>query len=328
MANREDKKKIKSIIKIFFNKENSIRLYFIKNSRETNKYQKFIAFKTRKKTTQEHIKKVERDINFELRNENWKLIAWKDIVEFIPESKIYKIPFYDSNNIELQNPWRSCPMGEHWVRRHSKNMKSGVITDHDGHCRKNPSGKDIIKGDEIELIANQDLFLNPIIKVSSNNLGFNIVGNTYDKLISGWTAYWNNIFKLSNPLHPNFVKALIATESSFLPKSKAKNKSNKIGTAKGLIQLTDQSYKILKNQKGELKDYFVELEEDELWDPNKNIAASVRWLFRKRETTKAILKREPTWEEVLWDYKGILKSKTNYAKDVKTDLKKYLGKME
>jgi hypothetical protein len=70
-----------------------------------------------------------------------------------------------------------------------------------------------------------------------------------------------------------------------------------------------------------LQNYFVILDDDDIWDPNKNICASIRWLFRKRETAKAVLKREPTWEEVLLDYKGVVKSKTDYAIDERRKIK-------
>ena len=39
--------------------------------------------------------------------------------------------------------------------------------------------------------------------------------NKYDVLIRGWVRYWNEIFQPKNPLDPNLVKALMATESSF-----------------------------------------------------------------------------------------------------------------
>lgn len=254
-----------------------------------------------------------------------KLVRWSEIIgKVIPQSKVYKIPFFDSKNIEIKNPWRTCPIGQHWVTRHPKHLQTGKTTDHDGHCRKNPSGKDLLKSDEIDLIINHELFKNPKVKVTSNNLGFGNNGNKYDDLISGWTAYWNDIFKLKNPLHPNYVKALMATESSFIPRSKAKNDKG-IGLARGLIQITEQTQKWLKGDDNELKNYFVILDDDDIWDPNKNISASIRWLFRKRETAKAVLKREPTWEEVLLDYKGVVKSKTDYAVDERRKIKKMLS---
>jgi soluble lytic murein transglycosylase-like protein len=148
-----------------------------------------------------------------------------------------------------------------------------------------------------------------------------------DDLISGWTAYWNDVFQLKNPLHPNYVKALMATESTFDPKARAPN-SRKIGPARGLLQLTEETTRLAKNHKRhEYRDHFIDLEYEELWDPSKNISFGVRHLFRKRETAKARLKREPTWFEVLMDYKGMLKSNSNQAKKVNKDLTEYLELM-
>lgn len=39
----------------------------------------------------------------------------------------------------------------------------------------------------------------------------------FDLHIRGWVRYWNEIFHPQEPLDPNLVKALIASESSFRP---------------------------------------------------------------------------------------------------------------
>ena len=41
----------------------------------------------------------------------------------------------------------------------------------------------------------------------------------FDAFIAGWTKYWNEVLRPGEPLDVNFVKALIATESSFNPKA-------------------------------------------------------------------------------------------------------------
>jgi len=60
-------------------------------------------------------------------------------------------------------------------------------------------------------------------------------GKKYDDIIRGWTNYWNNIFKPSEPLDPDLVKALIGSESSF----KLNPKDNPL--AFGLMQITETS---------------------------------------------------------------------------------------
>jgi len=197
----------------------------------------------------------------------------------------------------------------------------------DGHCRKNRSKKDQLKGDEIDLISNHDLFKNPKLTAATNNLGFEKYHNEFDGLINGWVAYWNDVFKIDPPLHPNFVKALMATESGFNPKSIAPNKIKKIGFARGLMQITERTQRQLSGDEKELKDHLVILDDEEIWDPNKNICAGVRWLFRKREILKSQIKRDPIWREVLMGYKGKIGSKTNETKDVQKRLNEYFEKL-
>src|SRR4051812_44671258 len=49
-----------------------------------------------------------------------------------------------------------------------------------------------------------------------DSLGFP-QGAGYDLFIAGWTKYWNDILQFDMPLDPNVVKALIASESGFIP---------------------------------------------------------------------------------------------------------------
>ncbi len=121
----------------------------------------------------------------------------------------------------------------------------------------------------------------------------------------GWTKYWNEIFQPSDPLDPDLVKALIATESSFRTNKKVRA-GKRAGLARGLMQVTDWTLRTLKEEDGELRDHLVDLNQQDMTDPTANIAAGIRWLFRKRETASAKLKRQATWEEATADYKGYL----------------------
>lgn len=98
-----------------------------------------IPFKTRKKIDPRKIKEIETLLQKKTDNKNLRLIRWSDVVsKIVPASRVFKIPFFDSKNIETKShPWRLCPIGEHWVKRHPKKLSSGKVTDHDGHCRKN-----------------------------------------------------------------------------------------------------------------------------------------------------------------------------------------------
>lgn len=332
MASKEEKSQIKMILESVFTSEDNVSFFFLKKSKIASEFEFLIPYKAKKKSSIEKVNSFGKKYHNELAVP-WKFIQWSKFVgSVVPESKVYKVPFLDTQDIAIKNPWRVCPVGEHWVRRHSKNLSSGNVTDHDGHCRRNPSKKDLLNGDEMELISKSKLFLNPKIKVSKNNLDlpFVTIGkqNKYDELISGWTAFWNDVFKLKTPLNPTYVKALIATESTFNPKAKAPNPKH-IGIARGLMQITEQTSRNAKDHKRrEYRDHYIYLEYEELWDVNKNIAFGIRHLFRKRETAKAKLKREPTWLEVLMDYKGRLKSKTQKTKEIEEKLKKLIKKLE
>lgn len=211
-----------------------------------------------------------------------------------------------------KHKWRACPLGQHWVRTHlrqvriSKKNPSG-FTEVEGHCRHNRSNKDEIYKDELDKIAN-DFFDKLKGEPFPCDLGFNKTktynGNSYDKLIRGWTRYWNEVLKPKDPLDPNLVKALIASESGF--NTKSENIASKGNKARGLMQVTDQTLKILKDEKGELKNHLVDLDQQDMYDPNANIGAGIRWLFRKKETASARLKREATWEEAVAEYKAYL----------------------
>lgn len=332
MINKKQKTQIKSILENFFVKEDNIRFYFLKKSKIKPELEYHIPFKTKKTSSVEKLKSLQKQIK-EDTGTSWEFVRWNKIIgEILPESKVYKVPFFDTKDIEVKNPWRVCPIGEHWVRRHAKYLKTGTITDHDGHCRKNPTKKDLLKGDEMDLIATSKLFLNPKVKVSKKTLTMKGIRypkqNKYDDLISGWTAYWNEVFQLKNPLHPNHVKALMTTESSFNPRAWAQN-PKPTGLARGLMQLTEQATRWAKDHKlKEYRDHFIDLDYEDLWDPNRNIALGVRHLFRKRETAKWVLKREPTWLEVLMDYKGRLKSKTSESANVKAELRDLFKQMD
>ncbi len=319
------KEKIQSILASFFLKTDEAEFYLIKSLKQ---FSNSILVKS-KKVDENKISEASLFLRKELDDPTFELLNWIDTVDgMIPKKNIYKIPFFSTEKIKELNPWRICPIGEHWVRRHDRQKKH--LEDVDGHCRKNKSKKDQLKGDEIDLISNHDLFKNPKLKATPNDLEFNrngINGNQFDDLINGWVAYWNDIFKIDPPLHPNFVKALMATESSFDAKSIAPNKLKKIGFARGLMQITERTQRQLSGDEKELKDHLVILENEEVWEPNKNICAGVRWLFRKREILKSQMKKEPTWKEVLMGYKGRIDSKTNKTKDVQKKLNKFLEKL-
>lgn len=229
------------------------------------------------------------------------------------------------------HPWRTCPYGEHWVRTHpmhappSKTHSDGSVTTRHEHCARNPSGKDQLYPEEIQEIANQN-FSALKNKPCALSLGFDD-GNKYDDFIAGWVQYWSEILKPDEPLDPNLVKALIASESSFKAKLLANPKNS--NSARGLIQITNDTRKILDGYNGDLKDHLIKVTKEELNDPNTNICAGVRWLFEKRRLTSAHLKRSASWLETIWGYKATKKAKTKKAeKKIKDILSDFYGKLQ
>lgn len=137
----------------------------------------------------------------------------------------------------------------------------------------------------------------------------------YDDQIAVWTDYFNKKFKAEPPLDPDSVKALIASESAF----RADPPENK--KAFGITQITPETWKILQDPNGEAKEFiFRDIRKKDLKNPDIAIPMAVRWLHRKKETATNRIKRTPTQEEIMMEYKGLLKSKTGYKQSA---LEKY-----
>ncbi len=231
------------------------------------------------------------------------------------------------------HPWRVCPYGQHQVIEHprnnspSKSHPDGSVSNVHWHCAHNPSGKDQLYPDEIREIATRH-FSGLRNRPCPISLGFPN-GSKYDDLIAGWVQYWSEVLKPSQPLDPNLVKALIASESSFNPKKINKNKDP--DSARGLMQITNDARKLLDDDT-ELKDHQITATKKDLDDPCVNICAGVRWLFRKREIASIVrLKRQATWIEAAEEYKGdlegLLKGNKKSRKDVAPFLK-YLREID
>ncbi len=226
------------------------------------------------------------------------------------------------------HPWRVCPYGEHWVKTlplhvpPSKMHPDGSVTTRHEHCARNPSGKDQLYPEEIQEIANQN-FADLKNKPCPIDLGFHNKGDEYDDLIAGWVQYWNDVLNPDEPLDTNLVKALIATESSFDPNQLANKKDS--NSARGLMQITNDTRKILGDEKGELKDHFLTITKSELNDPAVNICAGVRWLFHKKALLSSKLGHSATWLEAISSYKGTAKTTKERAKSI---MEKFMKKYE
>lgn len=135
--------------------------------------------------------------------------------------------------------------------------------------------------------------------------------------------YWNDIFDPVEKLSPNIVKALMATESGFQIRPKAPRGHKAIG----IMQLMPETVGYLSNSK-EIRNFQIKLTQKEAWEVPLNIAAAVRWLFRKKEVGESRLKRKLTWMEVIEEYKGITGDSSEEAADIRVSFKKYLTQLQ
>jgi uncharacterized protein with HEPN domain len=241
-------------------------------------------------------------------------IVWQTIERELPElnGNLNRL------NAQLQSPahpWKVCPPGEIFVK--SADVDNYIRAGHpvsghfrSEHCRTlNSSTKNILNHTEAQIISRLN-FNRATGLPASDDLGFKKLGTQYDNAIAGWVQYWNEALNPDTPLTANIVKALIASESSF----DSNAGTGKRNSAKGLMQLLPQTLRYLRGERGELKDHVFEIEDNDAFDPNLNIAAGIRWLHRKRETASARLERNATWEEAVAEYKDYLRRKLKNPK--------------
>lgn len=256
-------------------------------------------------------------------------VIWATVQKELPELQ-------DALNRAIQrydqpvHPWRICPPGEVYVRKadvESHLRKGSLVKEHlrRDHCRQinsNP-GKDMLATQEARDIA--ALFFSELRGAPApHELDYGAKGTEFDSLIRGWTRYWNEIFRPEPLLDADVVKALIATESGFDVNSNRKKRN----AAKGLMQLLPATQRYLNGERKELKDHLFLFQGDEIFDPSLNIAAGVRWLFRKRETASARLKRKATWEETVEEYKDYLRRRIKNPRANHTGMKKFRRELE
>jgi predicted nucleotidyltransferase len=217
-----------------------------------------------------------------------------------------------------RHPWRLCPPGEYWRSTHVQSTYSrrdgATVRAHPrrGSCCKRPSGKDQLYPDEIHEISKRH-FRSLKRMPCELPLGFKN-GSLYDSEIAGWTQYWNDVLQPEDPLDPNLVKALIASESGFRSQLLAVKRNR--NSARGLMQVLNSTRMILADEAGEIRDHLVNASRDDLNDPSTNICAGIRWLFHKRHLTTHRLGRPATWIEAVADYKGLTKGNSARNKEL------------
>ena len=220
---------------------------------------------------------------------------------------------------------QSCPIGRHWVSSHVKHKTSSrglaYVQPVSGHCRNSRGTKTTFTKIQIQEISKDPSFKSEK-RPCSLKLRFDD-GNSYDDLIAGWTDYWNKVFEPDVPLDSNLVKALIASESGFR-KLLLANPENPL-SARGLMQILDGTRVILGNRKGELKDHYFDLSQEDLNDPGTNICAGIRWLFHKKRLASGKLKKKASWVEAVAEYKSLSKDLKSKNVKKKVDAQKTLN---
>ena len=228
------------------------------------------------------------------------------------------------------HPWRLCPLGQYWVRTHpmhvppSKKNPAGSVTSRKGHCAKNPTRKDQLYPDEILEITTKHF---PKVRKLPCSIDLKFLnGSSYDLFIAGWTQYWNEVLKPEISLDPNLIKALISSESGFDPEILANKKDS--NSARGLMQITNATRKIRGNRKGELREHYITVTKEDLNNPNINICTGIRWLFHKQKLASARLRRNASWEEAVFEYKGGRSTSSSRANELMDKFREYLLKLE
>lgn len=183
--------------------------------------------------------------------------------------------------------------------------------------KKNPTGITIrdrhlrhLKGTYLDLNEIEEIFKN----YDKKSIVYPVKGkltqpnsDKYDEIIAVWCDYFNKKFNTNPPLEPNVVKALISSESDFIEDPPRNPK------ATGIAQITPETFKIIQDADGEVKDFiFKDIRKKDLKNPSIAIPIAVRWLSRKKRLAEGKLGRPATAEEIILEYKGLLKSKSPY----------------
>ena len=138
----------------------------------------------------------------------------------------------------------ACPLGQHYVKDHTRRTKKSGIVSVSAHCRVNPKGKEkLLHASNLRhLYYNRLKKIYPKLRAIKGFRGF----HKYDPMIQFWTEYWKDKDVLPKEVDPLLIKAMIAAESSFRPRVRTKDSRS---TATGLLQLTESTLKTLKGNR-------------------------------------------------------------------------------
>lgn len=199
-----------------------------------------------------------------------------------------------------KNPKKTTSVREHPMRVPVSKKNPAGVTIRDAHVRR-------LKGTYLDLSEIESIFKD----YDRKSLTYpgklkNDDYNKYDDLIAVWTDFFNKKFNANPPLEPNMIKALIQSESDFI-------ETPQNPKATGIIQITPDTFEVLQDPNGEVKEFiFKDIRKKDLKDPAINIPMGIRWLHRKKRLAEGKLGRSATHEDIILEYKGLLKSKSTY----------------
>lgn len=181
--------------------------------------------------------------------------------------------------VELRRPKDNemCQLGYHVVKGHRRVCASGTTTWVDAHKRRNHGEIVMYLFENLQFYYWNDTKKYPKINAIKGFPGH----HNLDGVIQFWLHYWRSkSIKFPTGLEPLHIKALIAVESSFNPKARARTSS-----ATGLMQILKPATRYLKgvevNNWREVRNNYIRISLKELEDPVVNIAVGIRWLGHK-----------------------------------------------
>ncbi len=84
----------------------------------------------------------------------------------------------------------------------------------------------------------------------------------------------------------------------------------------------------MQDPNGEVKDFiFRNIRKKDLKNPNIAIPLAIRWLSRKKRLAEGKLGRAATAEEIILEYKGLLKSKSEFKNNAVEKFREEYGKL-
>jgi len=115
MSVKDKKEIISEILEGLFRKEENISFYFMKKVKNSSKNEAIIPYKTRKDVDLVKINQLEKTLQKQTGEADLKLIRWSEVIgKLVPASRVFRIPFFDSRDIEIKAHLTSREFSYHY----------------------------------------------------------------------------------------------------------------------------------------------------------------------------------------------------------------------